>query len=203
MQAIIARLAAATLIAAALTGCSAGSTVTGVAGSITSAPVPLTSVRANLAITGPEGYHVQTLTAWNLSNIDHVTLALYRNDSGSYVATGATKTIANAALTSAVTLSNLEMGAGYKVVARAYADAAGTSEIDNIAQSGSDTGCSSTFTTASLVSSAGGDNVNDGTIALTIPVHLMNKTFAGQANDNTGVSVTNGTIVNTTTAETF
>ncbi|HEY9722508.1 MAG TPA: hypothetical protein V6D47_10855, partial [Oscillatoriaceae cyanobacterium] len=33
-------------------------------------------VTANVAVSGPGGYHVQTLTAWHLTDVDHVVLTL-------------------------------------------------------------------------------------------------------------------------------
>jgi hypothetical protein len=179
--------------AVALTGCNASH--------LAAAPkVPATlAARATLNITGPSGYRILTLTAWNRTDIDHVSLALYKEG----VATGAAKTVANAALGSPVTLTNLRYGTTYKVVARAWADAAGTTEIDNIVDAGSDSACSTTFTTPSLVAATAGDNVSDGAVAIAIPVRLKDKTFAGQAAGSTGVGVTNGTIVNTTAAESF
>ena len=191
-----------TFAAIAILAATAGCSTTSMTAAQTPAP-QTASVTANLAISGPGGYRVQTLTAWNLSNVDHVNLTLYKSVSGSFVATGATKTIANASLSSAVTLSNLDMATTYKVVASAFADAAGTQEIDDIAQSGSDALCSTTFVTPSLVASGSGNNVDNSTQAITVPIQLENKTFAGQATSGSGVAVTNGTIVNTTAAETF
>lgn len=162
-----------------------------------------TSVQAKLDITGPGGYHVLTLTAWNKADVDHVTLSLLKNTGSGYAATGATKTVSNANLATALTFSNLRYGTSYKVVANAFNDAAGTVQIDNIAQAGNDTACSVAFTTPSLVTSTSGDNVNDTAMTITIPVRLKDKTFAGQASAGSGVGVTNGTIVNTTATETF
>lgn len=156
------------------------------------------AVIGQLAITGPSGYRVQALTAWNLADIDHVKLTLTRG--GTAVST---KTIARADLDKPVTLSNLKMASSYKVVAQAFADAGEANAIDNTAEAGSDAANSVTFTTPSLVASASGDNVDDAARTITIPVMLKNKTFAGTANSGSGVAVTNGTIVNTGTAETF
>ena len=157
-----------------------------------------TSVVGRLDISGPGGYRVMALTAWNLADIDHVKLTL--NKDGMAVAT---KKIARADLAKPVTLSNLKMASTYKVVAQAFADAAGTNAIDNTAEAGSDAANSVTFTTPSLVTNANGDNVDDTARTITIPVKLKNKTFAGQANSGTGVTVTNGTIVNTGNTESF
>ena len=183
----------------ALTGCSVSQPTTVIA----PAPSEVTMV-ATLAITGPAGYRVQsTLTAWNKADIDHVTLTLYKRDgAGAFVATGATKTVANADLAAPISLGNLKMASDYQIVARAYADALAQTAIDNIAESGSQADCSVSFTTPSLTTSANGDSISTSAHAVTIPVKLKNKTFAGQASSG-GVSVTNGTIVNTSAAETF
>jgi hypothetical protein len=198
--------AAAALAFAALSGCAtvapsnvAPGAVQGSNGALGVLPTERTaSLVGHLSITGPEGYRIQTLTAWNLNDIDHVKLTLSKGG-----ATVATKTIARAALSQAVTLSNLRMATGYKIVAQAYADAAEATEIDNTAEAGSDAANAVSFTTPSLVTAASGDNVNDSTVTLTIPVKLKNKTFAGTANSGTGVAVTNGTIINTGNTETF
>lgn len=157
-------------------------------------------VQANVAVTGPGGYHVQTLTAWHLADVDHVTLTLYKQVSGTYTATGATNTISAANLTQAITLKALQMGTSYEVVAQAY-DASGA-EIDDATQAGSAANDTVTFTTASLVTSTSGDTINDAAQTITVPVRLENKTFSGQASAS-GVTVTNGTIVNTTSPESF
>jgi hypothetical protein len=190
-------LVGAGVLLALLAGCGGSPTPTQMA-----APQTATML-ANLAITGPEGYRIQTLTAWNLANVDHVTLSLYKQVNGSYVLTSAGKTIANAALGSPITLKNLQMATPYKVLAKAYADAAGNSEIDNIAQAANDTQCSVSFTSPSLVTAASGDNIDNSLQSVSIPIRLMDKSFAGQANAASGVGVTNGTIVNTGSAESF
>lgn len=201
MQNLKSLIVAVAIATAALTGCQAPQ------GLATVLPAPIAdsvAMNAMLNITGPSGYHVLTLTAWNKADIDHVNLTLLKDDgSGAYVATGATKVIANAALGTAVTLGNLKLASNYKVVARAYSDAAGAVEIDNMAESGSDADCRTFFTTPSLVASGTGDNVDDTARTVTLPLRLMNKTFAGQANAGSGVAVTNGTIVSTTATETF
>lgn len=161
-------------------------------------------VAGALQVTGPAGYRVMALTAWTKADIDHVKLTLLKDDgSGTYVATGATKAIAGADLAAAVNLGNLKMASKYKIVARAYADAAEANAIDNVDETGSEADCSVTFSTPSLVSASAGDNVDDATKNVTIPVRLQDKTFAGKAGSSGGVAVTNGTIVNTTADETF
>lgn len=206
MSHIAAKFAAVAVAAIMMAGCNnaaptAGLTAESLKAAAKAAPTEV-AVSATLNVTGPTGYRVLTLTAWNKADIDHVTLTLYKDAGAGYVATGATKTVANAALASAISLGNLRLATNYKVVARAYADAAETNEIDNIAATGSDANCSTAFTTPSLVTNAAGDNVNDASISLAIPVRLKDKTFAGAAG-GTGVAVTNGTIVDTTASETF
>jgi hypothetical protein len=200
-------IATAALAVIALTGCaqtsplSAAGTVSGSNGNLGVLPAEqLTTVTGQLSITGPDGYRVQTLTAYNTSDIDHVKLTLYK---GSDTTATATKTVTRANLASAVTLANLKMATTYKIVAQAFADSAETTAIDNTAETGSAANNTMTFTTSSLVSATGGDNIDDATKTITIPVKLKNKTFAGNANSGAGVSVTNGTIVNTGNTETF
>ena len=205
-------LVAATVLATALSGCSGAQAPTGApAGqALEAATRALASAEARgidalgaVRIDDPAaaGYALQAITAWNKTNVTKVTLRLYKKSAGSFVSTGLSKDIANAALASAVTLSNLKLASEYKIVAEAY-DAA-DARIDNQAQSGSDADCSVTFTTPSVVSNAGGDTVDDAVISFVAPVKLMNKTFAGQASSAAGVAVTNGTITSTTDTESF
>lgn len=198
--------ATAALAVVALAGCSsvaptnvAAGTVTGTNGALGNLPAEqLVAMNARLDITGPGGYRVQTLTAWNLADIDHVKLTLYKN--GTVVTT---KNVARASLSTALTFSNLKMATSYKILAQAFADSAETSEIDNTVEAGADTANSVSFTTPSLVAATAGDNVDDSTRTITVPVKLKNKTFAGNASSGSGVSVTNGTIVNTGNTENF
>lgn len=157
--------------------------------------------QGTVRIQGAGGYVLQALTAWNKADVTKVTLRLYKKSAGSFVDTGLSTDIANAALASAVTLSNLKLATEYKVVAEAY-DAT-SARIDNQAQTGSDADCAVTFTTPSLVANASGDTVDDATISFVAPVTLMNKSFAGQARSSSGVAVTNGTITSTTSTESF
>ncbi len=201
-------IAATATVAALLAGCSAtpangpaGGALAAMAQAAAQNTVPVTGA---LEVTGPSGYRVMALTAWATADIDHVTLTLLKDDgTGTFAATGATKTIAGADLAAAVNLGNLKMATRYKISAHAYADAAGTIAIDNVDETGSDADCAITFTTPSLVSASAGDNVDDATKAVTIPVRLEDKTYAGNAASNGGVAVTNGTIVNTGSDETF
>lgn len=198
---------AATAIAALLTGCNAAP-VTAPSGAALgmmakAAQQDQVAMTGALNVTGPAGYRVMALTAWTKADIDHVKLTLLKSNGGAYVATGATKTIAGADLAASVNLGNLKMASSYKIVARAYADADETNAIDNVDETGSDADCAVTFTTPSLVSASTGDNVDDATKSVTIPVRLRDKTFAGKAGSSGGVAVTNGTIVNTSSTETF
>jgi hypothetical protein len=197
--------ATAALAVFALAGCSAAApnvaagTVTGTNGALGVLPAEqLVDMTAHLDITGPGGYRVQTLTAWNLSDIDHVKLTLYKN--GTVVTT---KSVARANLATALTFSNLKMATTYKILAQAFSDTAEATQIDNTAEAGADTANAVTFTTPSLVAATAGDNVDDSTRTITVPVKLKNKTFAGNANSGSGVTVTNGTIVNTGNTESF
>lgn len=205
MKTLLTTLTAA-LTLAVLAGCAtsvpagvAAGTVNGSNGALGVIPAAQeVTMVGHLAITGADGYRVQALTAWNLSDIDHVTLTLTKGG-----ATVATKKVPRADLNKPVSLSNLKMATSYKVVAQAFADAAGTTAIDNTAEAGSDAANSVGFTTPALVASASGDNVDDAARTITIPVKLKNKTFAGAANSGSGVAVTNGTIVNTGNTESF
>lgn len=198
---------AAAALVALLAGCNAAPVTAPAGGALgamnAAAARDTVAVTGALAVTGPAGYRVMALTAWAKADIDHVKLTLLKDDgTGAFKATGATKTVAGAALGSAVSMGNLKMGTRYKIAARAYADAAGASAIDNVAETGSDADCSVIFTTPSLVAASAGDHVDDATKSVTIPVRLMNKAFAGNA-ASSGVAVSNGTIVNTEAAETF
>lgn len=157
--------------------------------------------RGRVRIQGADGYLLQAITAWNKADVARVTLRLYKKSGASFVSTGLATDVANAALASPITLSNLKLATEYKVVAEAY-DAT-DARIDNQAQVGSDADCSATFSTPSLVGSASGDTVDDAPIAFVAPVKLMDRTFAGQARASSGVAVTNGTITSTTAPESF
>lgn len=159
---------------------------------------------ATLAITGAAGYRLQTLTAYNTTDIDHVTLTLYKNDgTGNYVATGVTLNVANANLATAVSLGNLRSNTTYRVIARAFADAAETTEIDDIAEAGTNANCAVDFLTPSVQAATAGDNIDDASMLVTIPLKLKSKTFAGSAGAANGLTITNGVIVDTTTTETL
>ncbi len=203
-------IVALTILTAALSGCgvSAGPTSTSFGQALDTVQAARIAVEARgvdaqgtLRIQGADGYVLQAVTAWNKADVNKVTLRLYKKSGGSFVATGLTTDIANAALSTAVTLSNLKLATEYKIVAEAY-DAA-DARIDNQTQSGSDADCSATFTTPTVIADAGGDSVDDATITFVAPVKLMNKTFAGQARSGSGVAVTNGTITSTTATESF
>jgi hypothetical protein len=190
-------LAALVTLTASLAGC-------GNAPAATTAPaavVPTTIDAVGHIAIDDGGYVLQALTAWNKTNVTKVTLHLYRKTGGSFVSTGVTKDVANSALASAVSLENLKLATEYKVVANAYDSA--NARIDNQAQSDSDADCSVTFTTPSVVAHATGDTVDDSVLTFTVPVKLMNKTFAGQAKSGSGVTVTNGGITSTSAGESF
>jgi hypothetical protein len=203
MKTQLTTLAALFALAVALPGCAVNQPTAVAAGE---AVEHETAVVGRLEVYGPAGYRVQTLTAYNLNDIDHVKLTLQKWNGTAYAdVSGVNKTIARAALTSPVTLTNLKMASQYKVVARAYADAAETAQLDDAV----DANNSVAFTTPSLVAGSGAQNsssadaVNDATLTIAIPTRLKNKTFAGQASAANGVAVTNGTIVNTTATESF
>ena len=190
-----------TFAAVALAGCNGSPMSTTVDGTALTAAEQTIAVAGMVTISDPAGYRLQALTAWNKSDVTKVTLNLYRHDGTSYVATGITKDVANGALGTAVTLSNLKLATNYKIVVDAYDSA--NARIDNQAATGAETDCVVLFTTPSVVANAAGDTVNDATMAISFPVKLKNKTFAGQANAANGVAVTNGAIVNATASESF
>lgn len=204
-------LAAAIALTAALAGCGApaapgapsyGQALGAAASARDAAEARGVDAAGTIRIDDPaRSYVLQAITAWNQTDVTKVKLRLFKKTNGSYVATGLTTDVANAALGSAVKLSNLKLATDYKVVAEAY-DASGA-RIDNQAQKGSDADCAVTFSTPALVASASGDNVDDAVINFVAPVKLMNKTFAGQASSGSGVAVTNGTITSTTATESF
>lgn len=173
---------------------------------------PTVDMIARLAITGANGYKLlATETAFNLGDIDHVTLTLqkYETATASWadVSGFAAKKVARADLGAALTLKNLRMATQYKVVAKAYSgadEAVAANRIDNAVATDNET----TFTTPSLVvgsqlNSTNGNNIDIDARTFTAKVQLKDKTFAGQATDNNGIDVTNGTIVNTNATETF
>lgn len=173
---------------------------------------PTVDMIAKLAITGADGYKLlATETAYNLGDIDHVTLTLQKYEAATSswadVSGFAAKKVARADLGAALTLKNLRMATQYKVVAKAYAgadEAVAANRIDNAVALDNET----TFTTPSLVvgsqvNSTNGNNIDIDARTFTAKVKLKDKTFAGQATDSNGVEVTNGTIVDTNATETF
>lgn len=168
------------------------------------------AVSATVAVSGSGftgGYGLQALTAYSAADVDHVVLTLLKSSDGgaTYAAIGGgvTKTITQAQLGNAVTLYNLRLATDYKVVAQAYADAAETQAIDNIAQLGNDGQCSTTFTTPAKTVVAGVETVPDAD-PVTIPLKLADRSYNGEASSGSGLTTTNGTIVNdTTTTESF
>lgn len=198
-------LASTIVLGALLAGCSV-SQPAAPAGIATSEPT--VDVIGTFQVTSAAGYQLMaTETAYHLGNLDHVMLSVQKLDGGTWgsVAGFEAKKVARADLGQALTLKNLRMGTQYKIVAKAYADAAGTDRIDNGAASDNEVG----FTTPTLnvvterVNTASGDSISTATLPVTIKVKLKDKTFAGQASSSNGVQVTNGTIVDTTATETF
>lgn len=161
------------------------------------------AIQAHVAVSGgAAAYMLSALTAYTAADVDHVTLTLLRSADGgatySQIGSGVTKTLSGAQLGNAVTINNLRLGTHYKVVAQAYADVAGAQQIDNIAQIGSDGDCSTTFVTPSKTVVDGVETVGDAP-PVTIPLHLRDKAYNGQA-AGSGLVTTNGSIVNDTSA---
>lgn len=190
-------LTAAIALAAALTACSAPAPLAPAA-----ADARGVTARGLIHIDDPAtGYLLQALTAWSRTDVTKVTLRLFKKTSGSFVATGVSTDVLQAALEAPVSLNNLKLASEYKVVAEAFD--ASNARIDNQAQAGSDADCAVTFTTPAVVAATNGDTVDDGVITFVAPVKLMNKAFAGQARAGSGVAVTNGTVTSTTAPESF
>jgi hypothetical protein len=171
---------------------------------------------ARLAVTGQDGYRLMaTQTAYNLADIDHVTLTLYRSSGdgtgpwGSAIATkkvnrdGTTSLLA----TAPVTLQNLKMDTHYKVVATAYAAADETVAANRI-DTGLEADGAVSFKTPAKVAgettnSANADTIDTDARTVTVKVKLKDKTFNGRAESANGVTVTNGTIVDNGSNESF
>jgi hypothetical protein len=207
MKLIPQALVASMLLAASLAGCQAASP---------SSPAPVETLGTigigngltmytRLSISNvPARTVMSTMTAYNLGDVDHVTLTLTKWNGTTYAAigNGVTTTIANASLGSPIPVSNLSMGTQYKISAQAFASDG--SQIDTgIATDNTVTFTANSLSTGTQVNSKSGDSITTDAVAIAVPVKLKNKTFAGQANSASGVTVTNGTIVNTTNQETF
>lgn len=200
-----------TLAIALLAGC-AGAQPT----AVTPAAVDSVDMIAQLAVTNQEGYRLMaTQTAYNLADVDHVTLTLYRssgNQTGPWGTAIATKVVAKDAATgllatAPVTLQNLKMGTNYKVVATAFAAADETVAANRI-DTASEADNAVTFVTPSLAAggttnSASGASIDADARTVTLKVKLKDKTFNGRAESANGVTVTNGTIVDNGSAESF
>ncbi|MFN3430871.1 MAG: hypothetical protein ACK46X_13060, partial [Candidatus Sericytochromatia bacterium] len=140
-------------------------------------PVPTGAERPVQASVTLGGYRTLAVVAANtVSRVDHLTLTLsVRNAQGQYVATGASKVIARAALGSPVSLGNLKMGQAYRVQASAYTDAAETQLVSDPARSVTD------FVMPSLSMANGVATLNDAPVTLALKVALVDATYAGRA----------------------
>lgn len=199
-----------TLAIALLAGCATGhpAAVSSDGSGIQASASDSVDMIARLEVTGQDGYRLMaTQTAYNLADVDHVTLTLYRGG-----AAIATKTIAKdpatgVLATAPVTLQNLKMATSYKVVATAW-QAADESVAANRIDTGSDADNAVTFTTPSLtaggtVNSASGDSIDTDARTIAVKVKLKDKVYNGRAESASGVTVTNGTIVDNGNPETF
>jgi hypothetical protein len=141
---------------------------------------------ARLDVRGLGDRYVLAVVGWTHNDIDHVQLALF--PSGATTAES-TFTVAKADLGSQVTLTNLNTSTTYRVVAKAWSDAAGTSEIDNVAVDASS--CTTEFTT-------GTGATNDvGTLKLKLADRVFEGSTGGKsfaitdgANQDTGATIT-------------
>lgn len=205
------------LAIALLAGC-AGTvpTTAPTTGQVATAQADSIDMFARLAVTSQDGYRLMaTQTAYNLADVDHVTLALYRSSgdaTGPWGTAIATKKVARNATTglletTPVTLQNLKMNAHYKVVAAAYV-AADESVAANRIDTATEADGAVAFKTPALVpgqttNSATGDTIDADARTVTVKVKLKDKTFNGRAESANGVTVTNGTIVDNGSNESF
>ncbi|MFP5501564.1 MAG: hypothetical protein ACLGIN_03680, partial [Candidatus Sericytochromatia bacterium] len=191
MSKALTMFASTLVLGALLAGCSVSQPTapTGI-----QAQEPAVDVIGTFQVTSAAGYQLMsTETAYHLGNIDHVMLSVQKLDGGTWAGvTGfEAKKVARADLGQPLTLKNLRMGTQYKIVAKTYADAAGTDRIDNGAAADNE----AAFTTPTLnvvaerVNTAAGDSISTATLPVTIKVKLKDKTFAGQASSGSGVSV--------------
>lgn len=202
----------AALSLAALTGCSAAQAAAPTA--IASQDRPIT-VQAALQLLDSDGYGLQAVkVAYRLSDVNHVTLKLQKQVSGTFLdVAGASFSLSNAALSASprapIAFKSLRMNTSYKVVAKAFATASDDETIaGNRIDNGIDAQSSVTFNTSALsvvtpaANSDTADNVEEA-YSLSVPVKLIDKTFAGQATSGSGVTVNNGSIVDPTGNETI
>lgn len=199
--------AALILTSAVMSGCA----VSQPTAAMTPQAEPTVDMVAHFDVRSASGYQLlATTTAYNLNDIDHVTLSVQKQVSGTWtdVPGFTAKKVARVDLGTALTLSNLRMATDYKIIAKVYSaadEAVAANRIDNAAAADNEI----TFTTPSLsvaanqVNATTGDSINIDARSITIKAKLKNKVFAGDAKSATGVTVTNGTIVDTTATETF
>lgn len=162
------------------------------------APQPGTfSATARLAIFDLQGYRLlSTLNAYGAADVTQIRLFLLKDVAGSYTQI-ATKTQAIAQpsdLAGAIPLTNLKSNTSYKVRVEAYAS--GNVQID--------TGVAADNTSAVFTTpAASGSSIDSSTLAISLPLKLKDRTYVGQAESAGGITVSNGTIVDTTASEAF
>lgn len=196
------------LAIALLAGCAGSHPAAVTPGAVNTASTDSVDMIGRLAILNQDGYRIMaTQTAYNLGDVDHVTLTLYRAGTAVVTKTVAKDSTTGLLSTAPVALQNLKMGTSYKVVAAAYA-AADESVAANKIDTGSETDNAVTFVTPSLVAggtvnSASGATIDADARTVTFKVKLKDKTYNGRAESANGVTVTNGTIVDPTGGESF
>lgn len=152
---------------------------------------PGVSVVAELDVQAPAARRVlQASGAWTAADIQAARIKLYRVDTGADVLL-ASQTLLGADVGGTITFSNLKRNTNYKITAEAWAEQAMTTQIDNYATSPSS--CTTSFATT---------NVSPVVLSDGIKLQLKNTGFAGSTN-GAGLTVTDGTIEDTTATETI
>jgi hypothetical protein len=143
------------------------------------------------------GYRLQAvLAAYTSADVDHVRLTLLAAQGGTYVATGATTTVAGTALASPVTLGSLKAGTSYRIQADAY-NSAGSLISD---ASGSQTD----FATPAIATTAGVASVDDAAVPLVaLKLRLADQPYAGSATVAVALSSALKSKVSTVTLKLF
>lgn len=163
------------LLAALLTGCAAPLGV----------PAPRAGAATPVTARVVFGYRLQAiLKAYTAADVDHVKLVLLTDDGG-WQATGATKAVAAAALTSPVALGNLRADRTYRVRTDAYssADESGATLISDPATSTTD------FTTPAVITTEGVASIDDAEVAVVaLRCKLVDRTYAGTGTFKVAVS---------------
>jgi len=168
---------------------------------------------ARIAMYGPGGLRllkVGPLVAFTPADIGSVRLTLLRDTGGvpgpggtnyTEVARNIRNNTALTPYTNTVSIGNLKLGATYVIRSEAFTGANATGEqIDTMVAS--DNTCLP-FTAPGLQAVGGVNQVDTTPQVISLPLVLKNKVFSGQATDADGLAVTNGTIENTSAAETI